>query len=393
MKIDRVETFSVAVPEPCRGGREWYFLKIVTDDGLHGWGEMAFLQANYNKSRSLNHEVEEIAANFLIGEDPRRREWLWKRIYQVALCHHADLIRTAILSGLDLALWDIAGRMRGVPIYELLGGVYRERVRAYSYIYDRPNRKYYNDTRQLWKHPEQVAECAGEMAEEGFTGLKMDPIPQVSEHGDAAAPWPLSLEALERAEKTIRLIRETVGSRCDILIGTHGQTTPAEAIRLARRLEPFDPLWLEEPVPPESAREMAKVARATSIPVATGERLATVHDFVRLFQEGAAAIAQPDLCCCGGITEFRKIAGMAEAFYVHMAPHVWGGPILTAASLQMDVCTPNFLIQESIYKSDGFFDEIVEEPFRWEEGYLIPSEKPGLGIELNEKALKKYRIE
>ncbi len=230
------------------------------------------------------------------------------------------------------------------------------------------------------------------MVAEGFTGLKLDPIPLASEDGDAAAPWPISLEALDRAEKTIRLIRQAVGSKCDILIGTHGQTTPAAAIRLARRLEPFDPLWFEEPVPPENAREMAKVAKATSIPVATGERLATVHDFLRLFEQGAAAIAQPDICCCEGITEFRKIAGMAEAYYVQMAPHVWGGPILTAASVQMDVCTPNFLIQESIYKSDGFFDEIVTSPFRWEHGYLMPSTEPGLGIDLDEKALLKHRI-
>ncbi len=377
------------------GGHEWYFLKVTTDNGLHGWGEMAFLNANRGKSRSLNHEVEEIGSAFLVGEDPRRREFLWKRIYQQLFCHHADLIRMGILSGLDIALWDIVGKERGAPIYELLGGRYRDRIRTYSYIYNRPEtkgREHYASAAELWMQPEATAERAAEMVAEGFTGLKLDPIPLASEDGDAAAPWPISLEALDRAEKTIRLIRQAVGSKCDILIGTHGQTTPAAAIRLARRLEPFDPLWFEEPVPPENAREMAKVAKATSIPVATGERLATVHDFLRLFEQGAAAIAQPDICCCGGITEFRKIAGMAEAYYVQMAPHVWGGPILTAASVQMDVCTPNFLIQESIYKSDGFFDEIVTSPFRWEHGYLMPSTEPGLGIDLDEKALLKHRI-
>ena len=392
MKIRSVDTFTVTVPPPHRGGTEWYFLRINTDEGLSGWGEMAFLNANRNKSRSLNAEVEEIAAAFLVGEDPLRREFLWKRMYQTLFCHHADLIRMGILSGFDIALWDIAGKARNAPISELGGGLYRDRIRTYSYIYP-SERSTYRSQRphgELWMDSEAVAVRAAEMAAEGFTGVKLDPVPLQGEHGEPSTPWHLSLEALDRAERTIRLIREAVGSRCDILVGTHGQMTAAAAIRLARRIEPYDPLWFEEPVPPENAKEMARVARATTIPIATGERLATVYDFVRLFEEGAAAIAQPDMSCCGGITEFRKIAGMAEAFYIDMAPHVWGGPILTAASVQMDVCTPNFLIQESIYKSDGFFDELVDEPFKWDKGYLIPSSRPGLGVELREDALRRH---
>jgi 2-dehydro-3-deoxyphosphogalactonate aldolase len=394
MKITAVEGVTVKVPPPSWGGQEWYFLKITTDEGIHGWGEMAYLNANRGKSRSLNHEVAEIGEAFLVGEDPLRRERHWKRIYDRLLCHHADLIRMGILSGIDVALWDIAGKVYGVPIYELLGGVYRDRIRTYSYIYDVPERggHYYERAGDLWMDSEATAERAAAMAEEGFTGLKLDPILQRSEWGEPAAPYQLSLEALDRAERTIRLIREAVGSRCDILIGTHGQMTAAAAIRLARRLEPYDPLWFEEPVPPENAEEMAKVARATSIPVATGERLATVYDFVRLFEAGAVAIAQPDMCCCGGISEFRKIAGMAEAHYVQMAPHCWGGPILTASSVQMDVCTPNFLIQESIYLSRGFFDELLVEPMSWEAGDLIPPKGPGLGVDLDEKALKKHAV-
>lgn len=396
MRITGVETYTVAVPKPHWGGREWYFLKLKTDEGIHGWGEMAFLSANSGKSRSLNHEVHEIVDAFLVGEDPTRREYLWKKIYQRLFCHHADLIRMGILSGLDIALWDITAKSLGTPIYALLGGVYRENIRSYSYIYDDPRKSYgtqISEGTPLWLQPEATAERAAKMAEDGFTGLKLDPIPQSSLNGDPGAPWPLSLETLDTAEKTIRLIREAVGSTCDILIGTHGQMSASDAIRLARRLEPFDPLWLEEPVPPENAREMAKVAKATSIPVATGERLSTIYDFVRLFEEGAAAIAQPDLCCCGGFSEFRKIAGMAEAYYVQMAPHLWGGPILTAASLQVDVSLPNFLIQESIYKSGDFFDEILVSPFQWQTGFFTVPPAAGLGVELDEKKLKKYRIE
>ena len=301
----------------------------------------------------------------------------------------------AILSAIDLALWDLAGKRHGTPVYNLLGGKCRDRVRAYSYIYDEPGKDgevRYDSWWEMWLTPEYCARRAAEMVDEGFNALKLDPIPWAGEWDEPAAPYQLSLESLDRAEKTVRLIREAVGSKCDILIGTHGQMTPSAALRLAKRLEPHDPLWFEEPVPPENAKEMAKVARGTTIPIATGERLATVHDFVRLFEEGAAAIIQPDLGSCGGMTEGKKIAGMAEAFYVQTAPHVWGGPILTAASLQLDACTPNFLIQESIYKSDGFFNEIIEEPFEWKDGCLIPSDRPGLGTELDEEALGEYQI-
>ena len=177
----------------------------------------------------------------------------------------------------------------------------------------------------------------------------------------------------------------------DLLIGTHGQITPSCARRLARRLEPYDPLWLEEPCPPENYREMGRIARSTTIPIATGERLVTPFEFQNLFAEGACAFAQPDLGSCGGITACKKIATLAEANYVMMAPHVWGGPIITAAAVQIDANISNFLIQESIYKSRDFFDDIVKEPFEWEDGYLIPSDRPGIGIELDEEKLEQCR--
>ena len=275
----------------------------------------------------------------------------------------------------------------------MIGGKYRDKVRTYSYIFQPMinSKKNYLD---LWQDPEAVAERALEMVEDGFNALKYDPITSTHTIKEelAVPPWNLSLEILDMAESTLKAIREAVGHKCDILIGTHGQTTPSAAIKLAKRMEPYEPMWFEEPIPPENAKEMAKVARGTSIPIATGERLTTVYDFVRLFEEGAVAIIQPDLGCCGGITEFRKIAGMAEAFYIQVAPHVWGGPVVTATSIQLDTCLPNFLIQESIYKSNGFFNELVEEPFVWKQGFIIPSDRPGIGIELNEKQLLKYNM-
>jgi 2-dehydro-3-deoxyphosphogalactonate aldolase len=199
------------------------------------------------------------------------------------------------------------------------------------------------------------------------------------------------MKEYDRAERTIEAIRRAVGDDADILIGTHGQITPSVSRRLARRLEPFDPLWLEEPCPPENVDEMARVAASTTIPIATGERLAYVHDFQRLFAAGACHYAQPDLGSCGGITGARQIASLAEAHYVLMAPHVWGGPLITAAALQLDAAIPNFLIQESIFKSGLFFDDILKEPLKWDAGDLILPEGPGLGVELDEEKLAKYR--
>ncbi len=240
-------------------------------------------------------------------------------------------------------------------------------------------------------NPAGLAESALKLAEEGFTGIKFDPLRQARSGRLPVAPWEITLAEYDHAEKAVRLIREAVGNKADICIGTHGQITPAAARRLAKRIEKYDPLWLEEPCPPENFKEMAKIARSTSIPIATGERLVTIHDFQKLFEEGACAIAQPDLGSCGGITACKKIATLAEANYVLMAPHVWGGPIITAAAVQIDANISNFLIQESIYKSRHFFDEIVKEPFEWEDGYIIPSERAGIGIELDEEKLEKYK--
>ena len=203
-------------------------------------------------------------------------------------------------------------------------------------------------------------------------------------------PRQLSLEALDNAELVTKNIREAVGSKCDLLIGTHGQMTTSSAIRLANRLEQYDPLWFEEPVPPENKYEMGRVAKFTTIPVATGERLNTKYDFVDLFANQAAAIIQPDLGRIGGILEAKKIAGMAEAHYVQLAPHLYCGPIAAAANIQLATCSPNFLIQESIEKMYGFHAEILKKPINWQDGYIIPPTEPGLGVELDEDVISDY---
>jgi galactonate dehydratase len=220
----------------------------------------------------------------------------------------------------------------------------------------------------------------------GFTAVKFDP----AEPAQVNAPQQLTLESLENAEAVVRNVREAIGAKCDILIGTHGQMTTSSAIRLAKRLEKYDPVWFEEPVPPENKNEMARVAHHTTIPIATGERLYTKYEFKELLENQSASILQFTLGSVGGFLEAKKIAGMAEAYYAQIAPHFYAGPVVFMANVQLDTCSPNFLIQESVETFGGFYDEILKEPIRWEEGYIIPPTKPGLGIELNEEAVNKY---
>ena len=405
MKLTKLETFIVEVPPPGYGGNYWFFIKLHTDEGIYGWGETATLGVFYRLQKSYVTLMEEIFETHLKGQNPLDRERLSKTLYTSLSCRHSEYFTQGLVSAVDVALWDIAGKVSNQPVYNLLGGVFREKVRSYTYIY---NIKTGGEVRSDWFDPGWIAENAQYLVEEGFTGLKLDPVPMVhfeppltpEEAADPSLryrggyrnPFNMTLEHYEKVEETIGTLRDAIGNRADILIGTHGQMTTASAIRLAKVLEPFRPLWFEEPVPPENTKEMAKVARSTSIPIATGERLSTVFDFTRLLEDGAAVYLQPDLGSCGGITECKKIAAIAEGYYAQMAPHVWGGPVITAAALQIDASIPNFLIQESIYKGGGYFDEIVVEPFIWENGYYILPKSPGIGVDLNMKAVEKYKI-
>jgi 2-dehydro-3-deoxyphosphogalactonate aldolase len=321
------------------------------------------------------------------------RDPLTKTMYAGLSSQHADYFVGGIISAFDIAMWDICGKHFGAPVADLLGGRYRDRIRTYTYLYDIEDSGGLAASASNWSNnPQRVGEVAAKLVDEGFTAVKLDPLYYTLPGILPLSPWEITMESYDRAERTIEAIRGAVGNRADILIGTHGQITPSVSRRLAKRLESYDPLWLEEPCPPENFEEMGRIAASTSIPIATGERLAYVHDFQKLFAAGACHFAQPDLGSCGGITAAKQIAALAEAHYVLMAPHVWGGPVITAAAMQIDVNVPNFLIQESIYKSRGFFDEIVTEPFRWESGDLIFEDRPGIGIELDEGKLERFRV-
>jgi 2-dehydro-3-deoxyphosphogalactonate aldolase len=379
VKITDLKTFVVGNPPPHFGGRYFVFLKLITDGGVEGVGEVYGVPFHPDLVARM---IQDVFERHVAGADPFRIERLWRIVYSSGYTQRPDLSVAGILSGIEMACWDIVGKELDKPVYELLGGRVHERLRSYSYLYPEEG-----EGTEVYRDPDLAAERAVEYVQKGFTAVKFDPVGPYS----AFDPRQLSLESLDHTERFVRSLREAVGSSCDLLFGTHGQMTAAGAIRLARRLEPFDPLWFEEPTPPEMPEEMAKVARQTTIPIATGERLATKYEFARVLETGAAAILQMALGRVGGILEAKKIAGMAEARYAQIAPHLYCGPIEGAANIQLAACSPNFLILESIQTWGGFHAEILKSPIVWQDGYVIPPVGPGLGVELDEDVAARHR--
>lgn len=370
MKIVDIKTYVVGNRPPYSGGVYWVFLKLTTDEGIEGFGEASGAPF---KPQTLVQMIEDIGERWVVGADPFNIERLWKTLY-----HR----RLGVISAFEMACWDIVGKAVNQPIYNLLGGKVHEKLRSYSYLYPALE----PSGMQIQQSPEQFARRASKYVEQGFTAIKFDPVgPRMP-----FDPRELSLETLRYAEAVVKSVRDAVGDKCDILIGTHAQMTTHSAISLAKRLEEYHPLWFEEPVPPENVDEMAMVARSTSIPIATGEQLTIKYEFAELLKKQAAAILQPCIAHIGGLLEAKEIAGMAEAHYAQIAPHMYCGPIAGAASIQLDVCSPNFLIQEGIETWGGFHAEILKEPIKWENGYIIPPTKPGLGVELNEAVAAKH---
>jgi galactonate dehydratase len=378
MKLADIQTYVVGNPPPHYGGRYFVFVKLITDGRVEGVGEAYCVPFDPHLVAKM---IVDVFQRHLHGEDPHNIEKMWRRVYSAGFTQHPDATLIAVLSALEMACWDIVGKEAGQPVYNLLGGRVHEKLRSYTYIYARPG-----DSTDVYRDPDLAAQRAAEYLQQGFTALKFDPAgPYTAFDGRQ-----LSLTEIDRSVRFCKQLREAVGMKADLLFGTHGQMTAAGAIRLAKKLEPYDPLWFEEPVPPDAPREMAKVARATSIPIAAGERLATKYDFGRLLRAGAAAILQMNLGRVGGILEAKKIAGMAEVDHVQIAPHLYCGPIVGAANIQLAACSPNFLILESIERWDGFHARLLRKPIRWENGYVIPPTEPGLGVELNEEVIRNF---
>ena len=378
MKLTDIKTFVVGNPPPAYGGRYFVFVKLTTDGNVHGVGEAYCVPFHPDVVAQM---LTDVFARYLEGVDPHDIETIWRRVYTAGYSGHPDLALMGVLSALEMACWDIIGKEAGVPVYKLLGGQVHERLRSYTYIYARPG-----DKVDVYQDPQLSAERAAEYVAQGFTAIKFDPAgPYTAFDGRQ-----LSLAQLELCERFMRELRAAVGDRADLLFGTHGQMTAAGAIRLARRLEPYEPLWFEEPVPPDAPEEMALVARATRIPIAAGERLTTKYDFARVLRAQAAAILQMNLGRCGGILEAKKIAALAEVQHVQLAPHLYCGPVVGAANIQLATCSPNFLILEGIERWQGIHADLLLKPIRWEAGYVIPPTEPGLGIELNEPFMARH---
>ncbi len=382
MKLTECEVFVVGNPPPRRGGRYFIFVKLVTDDGITGIGEVYAASFGPHTVAAM---VRDVFARYFEGADPHRIEHLWRLTYGSGYSLRPDPSLVGVLSGLEIACWDIIGKSAGKPVYDLLGGRCRERIRSYTYLYPDAGDTYSVAEKNVYNDPDLAAERAAEYLSMGFTALKFDPAGPYTVY-DAHQP---RMEDLDRSEAFCRALRAAVGDRADLLFGTHGQFTTSGAKRLARRIEPYDPLWFEEPVPAEMPEQMAEVARATSVPIATGERLCTKWEFARVLACGAASILQPALGRVGGILEAKKIAAMAEAHYAQMAPHLYAGPVEGAANVQLAACVPNFLILELIERWDGFHGQIVS-GVHWEEGYVIPSREPGLGITFNEAVARAH---
>jgi galactonate dehydratase len=381
VKIVEAEPIVVANPPPSFGGRYFTFVKLTTSDGIVGFGEA---YAGTFHPDVVARMLSDVADRHLVGHDPFDIERFWRSAYSRGFTQRPDVSLQGVMSALEMACWDIVGKTVDQPVYRLLGGQVHERLRTYTYLYPEVG-----DGTDVYADSDLAAERAAAYVGRGFTAVKFDPAGPYTVMGGHQP----SQARVDMSVEFVRKIREAVASRADLLFGTHGQFTPSGAIRLASRLEPYDPLWFEEPVPPDDVAGMAQVARGTSIPIATGERLTTKSEFARVLEAGAANILQPNLGRAGGILEGKKIAALAEAHNAQIAPHLYCGPIVGAANVQLATCSPNFLMLEGILDWGGFCAELLKTPIHWEDGYVIPPTAPGLGVELDEDVARAHPYE
>lgn len=373
MKLKDLDIIVTAPPAPGWGGRYWIFVKVTTDTGITGWGEVYAAAVGPNAMRAV---IQDVFSRHMQGENPENIEKMFRRAYSSGFTQRPDPTVMGAFSGLEIACWDILGKAFQRPVYALLGGQMNARIRSYTYLYPLPHQ----DMKTFWNSPEMAAECALAMVDQGFTAIKFDPAgPYTMRGGHMPA-----MSDIARSVRFCAAIRGAIGDRADILFGTHGQFSTGGAIRLAKALEPYDPLWFEEPVPPDNIDAMARVARASSIPIASGERLTTKAEFAPLLRNGAATILQPALGRSGGILETKKIATLAECYNAQVAPHLYAGPVEWAANIQLAANIPNLLMAETIQQGGAFHLALINHSITWKDGYIHAPETPGLGIEFNE---------
>ena len=343
MKITKVET------SICNARmRNWVFVKVLTDQpGLSGWGE-ATLEWH---TRGVVGAIEDIS-QLLIGEDPTRIEHLWQMMYRQHFWHGNGVVRGTAISGIDIALWDILGKVHGVPCHKLWGGPVRDYVRLYSHLGGGKMEDFYTTSPA---DAQRFADLAGQAVSEGFTAFKAMAVPET---------MPLEgLIPIHYAEKCVAAMREAVGDQIDIMVDCHARPSPRMGLLFAKALEPFGLYWFEEPCWPETLEDIALIQRAVKTPIATGERLIGVHAFRELLEKRAASVIQPDITHCGGLSEARRIAALADAYRVALAPHNPQGPVSTAASLEFGFATPSYIICESVHADVPWRSDVVKEGF------------------------------
>ncbi len=350
-------------------GKNFIFVKVETDENITGWGE-AYTQSD--RDTSISAHIEQMS-RYLVGRDPMHIRHFVHWAYEDFATKRGAMDFWCAVSGIEIALWDIAGKAMDRPVYDLLGGPLRPRIRVYA-----------NGWGGGAKTPDEYAQAALAVVDQGFTAMKFDPFP---------GPWRLYVdhEELEQAAAIVGAIREAVGPRVELLVEVHRRLAPMNAIRVGKMIEGFRPYWFEEPVPAENLAAMAEVKAAVNIPVVTGEALYSRTAFREVLERRAADILNPDICNCGGILEIIAIAAMAEPFYVGVSPHGWNTTAVGgAAAVQASAVMPNFLIYEYMVHVDEFSDDVCIRRPKAEGGYIELPTEPGLGIEIDESKFEKY---
>ena len=354
-----------AIPDIYTAAKNLLFVRLETEDGLHGWGE-CYTQAD--RDIQIEAHLRQLE-RYVVGWDARRIKPFTDAAYNDFAARRGAMDYYSAVSGIEQALWDLAGKRAGVPVYELLGGAVRDRLRVYA-----------NGWARTTSHEELAARARAVVAR-GFTALKFDPVP---------GPW-RSFITREQEDETVArvaVVREAVGPDVDILLEIHRRLAPMHAVRIARRVEEFEPYWFEEPVLAENIDALADARAEIDLPVVTGEELYTKFEFREVFERGAADIINPDVCNVGGILELKEIAAMAEVYFVAVAPHNYNSTTVgLAATLQAAATMPNFIITEYFMNLEPWGREVATPPFEVEESHITLSDRPGLGIDLDEAAL------
>jgi L-alanine-DL-glutamate epimerase-like enolase superfamily enzyme len=377
MKLRDLEVFVTAPPAPGWGGRYWIITKVTTDAGITGYGEV---YASALAPEVMVKVIEDVFERHMAGEHPQNVEMMFRRAYSSGFTQRPDPTVMGAFSGLEIACWDILGKARDSPVWALLGGKMNDPVRVYTYLYPLPH----HDIDAFWNSPDMAAESALDAVSCGFTAIKFDPAgPYTLRGGHQPA-----MSDISQSVAFCKAIREAVGDKADLLFGTHGQFNTSGAIRLGQALEPYSPLWYEEPIPPDNPLEFAKVAEAVRIPLSTGERLTTKSEFATLLRTGGVSILQPALGRSGGIWEAKKIAAIAEVFNAQMAPHLYAGPVEWAANIHFGVSTPNLLMCETI--ETPFHNDLIRGSIKVEGGFVKAPTAPGLGIDFDEELAKAH---